>query len=88
MKSFSTRIEIRAPADKIWRILIDLPKWLQWNSTVERTVGNIERGAKVTVFVKQTPGRAFPLRVTEFDAPHRMVWAGGMPFGLFNGARV
>jgi uncharacterized protein YndB with AHSA1/START domain len=88
MKSFSPPIDIQAPVDKIWRILINLPTWPQWNSTVERTAGNIERGAKVTVFVKQGPGRAFPLRVTAFDAPHRMVWAGGMPFGLFKGTRV
>lgn len=87
-RSFATRIDIHAPAEKIWRLLIDLPRWPQWNSTVERTVGNIERGAKVTVFVKQSPGRAFPLRVTQLDAPHRMVWAGGMPFGLFTGTRV
>jgi hypothetical protein len=88
MKSFATRTDIQAPVDKIWRILTDLPRWAQWNSTVERTVGNIERGAKVTVFVKQSPGRAFPLRVTELDAPRRMVWAGGMPLGLFKGTRV
>lgn len=88
MKSFSTRIDIQAPADKIWRILVDLPRWPQWNATVERTVGNIERGAKVTVFVKQSPGRAFPLRVTVFDVPRRMVWAGGLPLGLFQGTRV
>jgi Polyketide cyclase / dehydrase and lipid transport len=61
MKSFATRIDIQAPVDKIWQILTDLPRWTQWNSTVERTVGNVERGAKVTVFVKQSPGRAFPL---------------------------
>jgi hypothetical protein len=88
MKSFATRIDIQAPVDKIWQILTDLPRWTQWNSTVERTVGNVERGAKVTVFVKQSPGRAFPLRVMELDAPRRMVWAGGMPFGLFKGTRV
>jgi hypothetical protein len=88
MKSFATRIDIQAPVDKIWRILTDLPRWRQWNSTVERTVGNVERGAKVTVFVKQNPGRAFPLRVIELDAPRRMVWAGGMPLGLFRGTRV
>jgi hypothetical protein len=88
MKSFATRTDIQAPVDKIWRILTDLPRWAQWNSTVERTVGSIEHGAKVTVFVKQSPGRAFPLRVTELDAPRRMVWAGGMPLGLFKGTRV
>jgi hypothetical protein len=58
MKSFASRIEIHAPVDKIWRILTDLPRWAQWNTTVERTVGDIERGAKVTVFVKLNPGHA------------------------------
>ncbi len=87
-KSFSTRIDIKASADKVWAILSDLPGWPQWNTTVERTVGSIERGARVTVFVKQSPGRAFPLRVTFLEAPRRMVWAGGMPFGLFKGTRV
>jgi hypothetical protein len=88
MKSFATRIDIQAPVNRIWRILTDLPRWSEWNSTVERTLGQIESGARVTVFVKQSPGRAFPLRVTELDAPRRMVWAGGMPLGLFTGTRV
>jgi hypothetical protein len=88
MKAFTTHIDIQAPVEKIWRILTDLPRWAQWNSTIDRTVGNVELGAKVTVFVKQTPGRAFPVRVTELDAPRRMVWAGGMPLGLFKGTRV
>ena len=88
MKSFATRIDIQAPVETIWRILIDLPNWPRWNTTVERTVGNVERGSKVTVFVKQSPGRAFPLRVTELDVPRRMVWAGGLPFGLFKGTRL
>jgi hypothetical protein len=88
MKAFATQIDIQAPVEKIWRILTDLPRWAQWNSTIERTAGNVELGAKVTVFAKQTPGRAFPVRVTELDAPRRMVWAGGMPLGLFKGTRV
>jgi hypothetical protein len=88
MKPFTTRIDIQAPVDKIWRILTDLPRWAQWNSTVERTIGNVERGAKVAVFVRQSPGRAFSVRVTELDAPRRMVWTGGIPLGLFRGTRV
>jgi hypothetical protein len=88
MKSFATQIDMQAPVDKVWRILTDLPRWAQWNSTVERTTGNVELGAKVTVFVRQSPGRAFPLRVAELVGPRRMVWTGGMPFGLFRGTRV
>lgn len=88
MKSFATRIDIQAPADRIWRILTDLPGWPRWNTTVDRTVGTVELGAKVTVYVKLNPGKAFPLRVTELEPQRRMVWADGMPFGLFKGARV
>jgi len=88
MKSFATRIDIQAPAGTVWRILTDLPGWTRWNSTVERTVGDVERGAKITVFVKHGTGRAFPLRVTELEAPRRMVWQGGMPLGLFTGTRI
>lgn len=37
---------------------------------------------------KIRPGRAFPVVVTAFEAPRRMVWRGGMPLGLFVGERV
>lgn len=88
MKAFATRIEIQAPASRIWQVLVDISDWPRWNSTVERAVGSVQPGGKVTVFVKAQPGRGFPVRVTTLDAPHRMVWAGGMPFGLFKGTRV
>jgi hypothetical protein len=44
-------------------------------------------GGRVTVYARSAPERAFPLRVTEFVPPQRMVWAGGMPLGLFTGTR-
>ena len=88
MKSFSTGIDIQASPATVWRILTDLPLWPGWNTTVERTEGTIGAGAKVKVFVKQSPGRAFPVGVAELRAPHRMVWTGGMPLGLFIGTRT
>jgi hypothetical protein len=88
VKSFATRVDVEAPAQAVWDLLADVSHWPDWNSTVERVVGEIALGAKVTVFVAQSAGRAFPVRVTELDAPGRMVWAGGMPFGLFRGVRV
>jgi hypothetical protein len=87
MKSFATSITIRARPETVWALLTDAAGFPQWNSTVEKIEGRIAAGEKVTVYAKVSPGRAFPLTVTEFAPPQRMVWAGGMPLGLFTGTR-
>src|ERR1700704_5106243 len=87
MKSFATAITIRARPETVWALLTDAARYPQWNSTVEKIDGRIAAGEKVTVHAKATPGRAFPLTVTAFVPPQRMVWTGGMPLGLFTGTR-
>jgi hypothetical protein len=88
MKSFATRTEIQATPEAVWRILTDAPGYPAWNTTVTRVDGNIALGEKVALHVKLAPGRAFPVKVVVFDAPTRMVWSGGLPFGLFKGERT
>ncbi len=88
MKAFSVSIIIAASAGKIWSILTDAPNWTRWNTTVEKIVGEIALGQKVSVFVKVNPKRAFPVRVTQFVPNKKMVWTGGMPLGLFKGERT
>ncbi len=88
MKFFATSIAIRARADTIWSLLTDAAGYPKWNSTVEKVEGRIAPGEKVTVYAKAAPGRAFPLTVGEFEPGRRMVWAGGMPLGLFTGKRT
>ncbi len=88
MKSFATRTTIHATPDAVWRILTDAPSYPSWNSTVTKVDGQIALGEKVTVHVRVAPGRAFPVKVVTFEVPQRMVWSGGMPFGLFSGNRI
>lgn len=87
MKRFHVAIHIQAPPERIWQILTDAPGYASWNTTVDRVEGRIAQGEKVTVHAKLSPGRAFPLTVTKFDPPRSMEWSGGMPLGLFKGAR-
>jgi hypothetical protein len=87
MKHFATAVTIHARPETIWALLTDAVAYPQWNSTVERIDGHIVAGGRVTVYARSAPERAFPLRVTEFVPPQRMVWAGGMPLGLFTGTR-
>lgn len=88
MKRFATRTTIQAAPDVVWRLLTDAPAYPAWNRTVTRVDGRIAAGEKITVHATIAPGRAFPVHVTVFDAPRRMVWSGGMPLGLFKGERT
>ncbi len=86
--TFSTTIEIQAPAARVWSVLTDVANWTQWNSTVTQVDGYVAVGQKVTVRTKASPGQAFPVRVSVLEAPTRMTWTGGMPLGLFRGVRT
>ncbi len=88
MKAFSVSVPIRASASTIWSILTDAAKYPAWNSTVNKVEGRIALREKVTVHAKISPGRAFPVKVTQFEPGKRMVWTGGMPLGLFKGERT
>lgn len=88
MKSFQTSIAIAATPEKVWTILTDLKQWPSWNTTVEKVDGQVAQGSKVTVYAKISPGRAFPLKVSQLTPPTLMVWSGGMPLGLFKGERT
>lgn len=88
MKPFSVTTQIHAEPRVVWRILTDAPNYTSWNTTVDKVEGQIALGQRVTVHAKINPGRAFPVKVTEFVPDKRMVWTGGLPLGLFKGERT
>ena len=88
MKTFQATTSIRATPESIWTILTDGARYPDWNTTVDRLEGTIAPGQKIKLHVKLNPGRAFPVRVSEFEPSRRMVWRGGMPLGLFKGERT
>ncbi len=88
MKRFASTVEIHAPAARIWGLLTDSVHYPDWNPTVQSVEGAIVPGARIVVRPADNPKRAFPVKVSAFAPPHRMVWSGGMPLGLFRGERV
>lgn len=88
MKRFASTIDIQAPAERIWALLTDSTRYPAWNPTVQSVEGAIAPGARIVVRPADNPKRAFPVKVSAFSPPHRMVWSGGMPLGLFRGERV
>ena len=88
MLEFSAKTTIKASPETIWAILTDGPKYPDWDPTVDRIEGRIAAGEKISAYSKLSPGRAFPVTVSEFVPGKKMVWSSGMPLGLFKGART
>ncbi len=88
MKVYSATTTIDASPESIWTILTDAPGYPRWEPNVDRIEGHIGLGEKITAYTKLSPGRAFPVTVTEFVPGQKMTWSGGMPLGLFKGERT
>ena len=88
MKHFEASTDIAAPSQAVWDALIDVQGWPHWDSGVTAVDGTIALGAKIVIRSAAAEGRAFPVKVVELDPPNRLVFAGGMPLGLFHGVRT
>jgi hypothetical protein len=88
MKEYSATTVINASPETIWAILTHAPGYPEWDPGVDRIEGRIAPGEKITAFTKLSPGRAFPVKVSEFVPGQKMTWTGGMPLGLFKGERT
>jgi len=86
-KTYVAAIAINATAEEVWAVLTDGSRYLEWNTTVLRFDGDIVEGETVTLVAKVSPERPFAVKVKKLDAPHLMVWSGGMPLRLFTGER-
>jgi hypothetical protein len=79
-------LDIRAPAQKIWALLSNAQDFPRWNSTVTRLDGEIALGNQLKLEVPISK-RTFSPRVSELNAPARMVWSDGFA-PMFRGVRT
>jgi len=88
MRLYEASSLIDATAEHVWPILTDATAWPEWDSGVTKVVGRVALGEKITITAAVSPGRTFPVKVVQLNAPLRMVLRGGMPLGLFTGQRT
>lgn len=78
------RVGVRAPAERIWEVIADLPGWNRWNP-YERAEGVIGFGTPLTL-TERLPDlteRQAVVRVAEWQPNAQLVWAEkrGLWFG-------
>jgi uncharacterized protein YndB with AHSA1/START domain len=86
--AYTVSIDIAAPPQKVWALLVDVNAWSTWNTTIVRASGTVAPGEKVTLVSKLDPEREFALTVAELETEKKLVWEDGMPMGLFSGVRT
>jgi uncharacterized protein YndB with AHSA1/START domain len=88
VRYYEASSSIAASPSEVWNALTDGAAWSTWDSGVDGVEGRIAPGETITVRSKAAPGRAFPVKVIEFEPGKRLVFSGGMPLGLFKGVRT
>lgn len=88
MTTYSVTRDIRADPQIIWDLLTDAAAYPSWNPAVLSIEGDIAPGERIRLTSVVNPDRKFKLEVTRLDPPSTMVWADGMPLGLFKGVRT
>ncbi len=88
MKFYEVTQTIDATPEAVWAVLSDGPGFVDWDSGIVKFEGTIGLGNKIKLFSEVSPGRAFPLKVDTMEPARRLVFKGGMPFGLFKGVRT
>ena len=88
MKSFEATTTIQASPETIWQILTDAEGYPKWDPNMTKLEGTVALGHKIKAYTTLDPGRAFPAKVTVFEPGRKMVWASGLPLGLFKGERT
>jgi hypothetical protein len=77
-KELISSIDIEAPAEKVWELLIDITAYPTWNPFITRAEGPVEVGGRLTLRMQPVSGSAVTLRptVVEVVQGHRLRWQG------------
>ena len=86
-KQLVTSIDIEAPAEQVWEILVDFAAFPSWNPFIVQAKGRAEVGRRLTLRMQPVGGSAVTLRPTVVEAieGHRLHWRGRLGVrGLFD----
>ncbi|VAW98398.1 hypothetical protein MNBD_GAMMA19-931 [hydrothermal vent metagenome] len=84
----NTRIEISAPAEKVWNVLTDFKRYPDWNPFVRTIKGELCEGSCLQVFLQPPEGKAmvFNPTIISIKPGRQLVWVDRVLFpGLFDG---
>src|SRR5689334_5094327 len=90
-KRIESSIEIHAPAESVWQVLVDFPSYPSWNPFIKSVVGQAAPGNRLTIRIQVPGGMAmtFRPRVLVANPARELRWIGRLLLpGLFDGEHL
>ena len=91
MKELRSRIEIKAPAERVWQVLTDFAAYPEWNPFIRRVNGQPEVEERLVVRMRPsgTRGMTFRPTVMKVEPNRQLRWLGHLLVpGLFDGEHI
>ena len=86
MRNFQKTVDIAAPSERVWKVMIDVERWPEWTKSME-TIRRLEGGPFAigsSAWISQPKLRPAVWTVTQFDAGRSFTWsANGPGFRVF-----
>ena len=85
-RQFEVATDINAPVSRVWKILLDLKGWKDWNRLNPGAAGTPGVGKTLTLNTLAGPNkiRAANAKVIEYEPERTIRWTGGLPVpGLY-----
>lgn len=87
---FSLTLDLRAPAELVWTVLTDVPRWSDWTASVSRvkplTAGPLRVGSRVRIHQPKLLPASW--RVTELKPGKHFAWVSTAPGVLVTARHV
>ena len=91
MREIFTEIDIDAPADRVWCVLVDIQMWHEWNPFIPDISGEISVGSRLTIRVEPPGGKPMSFKpiVSCVQENSDLIWIGSLPIpGAFKGEHI
>ena len=91
MKEIRTEIEINAPKERVWEVLMDFEKHSEWNPFIKSIEGQSILGGKLKVLLTppDTSEMTFKPKVVGYRENEQFAWQGKLFIkGIFDGRHI
>ncbi|MFK7873712.1 MAG: SRPBCC family protein [Oligoflexales bacterium] len=91
MREIQTTIEISAPLQKVWDILVNFDEWSDWNPTVSKAGGQADLDSFLDITMKgdNCEDMSYKPQIIELQQPYFLRWRATMVAGfIFTNDRV